>query len=277
MALKDLFRHVLGSGPDGGSLPPETTPGSTTPLALRSVAALLGLKKSAKSLPGSDPAALARLGAEVSARLDQLGGAAWIKTKRVDMYAIADFMSAEECQRMIALIDADARPSTALKGKPGATVRTSHTCRLNGGDPFVAGIEQRIAALPGIDLAFSETVQGQRYHPGQYFKLHNDYIAAGQGYSSAFEQEGGQRTWTGMVYLNDVAAGGYTDFPFVPIRVAPKRGLLLLWNNIGRNGLPNLASRHAGEAVTDGNKYVLTKWFREREWQGSAASDALRE
>lgn len=253
MALRNLLRRLAGGAADAA------------------------LTKSAKGLPGSDPRALAELGREVSARLDRHGQATRIETERLEIYAVAEFMSAEECARMIALIDADVRPSTALKGKPGAIIRTSHTCRLDGADPFVGGIEQRIAALAGIDLAFSETIQGQRYQPGQYFKLHNDYIAADQSYSAAFEQEGGQRTWTGMVYLNDVAAGGQTGFPFVPLRVPPRRGVLLLWNNIGRDGLPNLNSRHAGEEVTGGSKYVLTKWFREREWQGSAASDALRE
>jgi prolyl 4-hydroxylase len=52
--------------------------------------------------------------------------------------------------------------------------------------------------------------------------------------------------------------------------------VLLVWNNNDRQGLPNRASHHEGCAVTNGRKYVLTKWYREREWQGSAASDALR-
>jgi prolyl 4-hydroxylase len=79
-----------------------------------------------------------------------------------------------------------------------------------------------------------------------------------------------------MVYLNDVEAGGGTHFPHVPVRIPARRGVLLIWNNVRRDGLPNYFSKHEGEVVSAGAKYVLTKWFRERECQGSAASDALR-
>ena len=130
--------------------------------------------------------------------------------------------------------------------------------------------------LLGLPLGHSETVQGQRYHPGQEFKTHNDYFAGGQSYSEAIAAEGGQRTWTAMVYLNRVEAGGHTVFPKAPVAIAPTPGILLTWNNMDRDGLPNRMSHHSGAKVESGVKYVLTKWFREREWAGSEGSDALR-
>ena len=38
------------------------------------------------------------------------------------------------------------------------------------------------------------------------------------------QKQGGQRTWTAMIYLNDVAEGGATWFPTAGIRVAPRAG-----------------------------------------------------
>lgn len=228
-------------------------------------------------LPGSDPALLARIGDAVRARLDAAPAVVRIPTPGLDLYAAQAFIPAEECAALIALIDEDAQPSVALGGGQRAGLRTSSTCRLSADHPLVARIDARIANLLGLSVSHSETVEGQRYTVGQEFRLHSDYFAPGQPYSDAAAGEGGQRSWTAMVYLDRPEAGGATGFPFVPIAIPPTPGMLLAWDNMGRDGLPNPQSRHAGMPVEAGAKHILTKWFREREWQGSAASDALRD
>ena len=80
------------------------------------------------------------------------------------------------------------------------------------------------------------------------------------------ERSGGQRTWTAMVYLNDVDEGGATWFPKAGIRVTPRRGLLLAWNNMKPDGSPNDQTLHEGMPVVEGVKYIVTKWFREGFW-----------
>src|SRR3546814_1167868 len=56
-------------------------------------------------------------------------------------------------------------------------------------------------------------MQGQRYAPGQHFRAHHDYFHESEYYWQRMKNEGGQRTWTAMIYLNDVAEGGATWFP----------------------------------------------------------------
>lgn len=245
---------------------PPVSPSSSAPVAIDRYA----------SLPGSDPAALAAIGAAVAARLDADPRAHRIKASGLDIFAIPAFVSPAECAELIALIGADVKPSTSLRpdGKPSR--RTSETCHLPATTPLVAEVERRVAELLGLPLSHSETVQGQRYTPGQQFKVHNDYFAAGQPYSQAVANEGGQRSWTAMVYLDAPAAGGATRFPHAGIAVPATPGVLLTWNNLDRTGMPNRFSHHEGMMVEAGIKHVLTKWFREREWHSSAASDALR-
>ena len=89
---------------------------------------------------------------------------------------------------------------------------------------------------------------------------------AGYRYSPAMKASGGQRTWTAMIYLNDVEEGGATWFPQAGVRVAPKRGLLLAWNNMKPDGSPNIGTLHEGTPVVKGVKYIITKWFREHAW-----------
>lgn len=227
-------------------------------------------------LPGSDLRALSVVGAQVRTRLDNTPGAVRVKALNVDMYRLPKLLSEEEREELIRLIDSDVKPSTLLTGGANAGMRTSQTCRLSGTNPLVRRIEERIAANLGLPLTHSETVQGQRYEAGQQFKMHNDYFAGGQPYSATLAREGGQRTWTAMVFLNEPDAGGCTHFPRAGVKVAPEPGTLLTWNNMDRQGQSNPFSHHEGMIIDRGVKYILTKWFREREWHSSAESDALR-
>src|SRR3546814_5099934 len=76
--------------------------------------------------------------------------------------------------------------------------------------PDVRPIDEAIADLLGITRENGETMQGQRYAPGQHFRAHHDYFHESEYYWQRMKNEGGQRTWTAMIYLNDVADGGAT-------------------------------------------------------------------
>lgn len=243
------------------------------------LAALLGqqvVPRRLAPLEGSDPAVLSRIGADVRVRLEATPGMVRVPGTNIDMFARRDFVSPHECAALMRLIDVDAKPSTRLGTRQDSSHRTSRTCRLSANEPLVAEVEQRMADLLGIPISQSETVQGQRYEAGQQFKMHNDYFAGGQPYSATVASEGGQRTWTAMVFLNAPEAGGCTHFPRANIKVTPRPGALLAWFNLDRDGLPNPYTHHEGMMVEAGVKYILTKWFRERTWQTSAESDALR-
>ncbi len=165
------------------------------------------------------------------------------------------------------MIDAVARPSSLHELDYASGFRTSYSGDLDPRDPLVAAVSQRIDALLGLDCAIGEPVQGQRYLPGQQFKPHNDWFYTSEGYWPQEKARGGQRSWTAMVYLNDVEAGGATLFTQLGIQIEPKRGALLIWNNALPDGRPNAATLHAGTPVERGVKYIITKWYRTREWR----------
>lgn len=216
--------------------------------------------------PGSASTARRLSGLTVGARLDATAGVDRYPVDAVQCHARPDFLSADACARLIAMIDANRRPSTLLSDKSGAEFRTSDSCDMDRWSADVRPIDESIAQLLGIDPAHAETMQGQRYAPGQQFRTHHDYFHQGESYWQRMKATGGQRTWTAMVYLNDVAEGGATWFPRAGIRVSPKRGLLLAWNNMNPDGSPNPATLHEGMAVVAGVKYIVTKWFREDAW-----------
>ncbi len=217
--------------------------------------------------PVPDASALARIGEEVRARLAANAGVYRVPAEGIELFALGGFLSDEECGELCDMIDAVARPSGLHELDYASGYRTSYSGDLDPRGALVAGISQRIDALLGIEPAFGEPVQGQRYRPGQQFKPHNDWFYTSEAYWPQEQLRGGQRSWTAMAYLNDVEAGGATAFVAAGIQIEPKRGVLLLWNNALPDGRPNEGTLHAGLPVERGAKYVITKWYRAREWR----------
>jgi prolyl 4-hydroxylase len=184
----------------------------------------------------------------------------------LELFALANFLTGEECDGLIALIDAGRKPSGILADDPDPEFRTSESCDLAPRDPLVQRIEAKVAGVIGLDPTHGETIQGQRYAPGQQFKPHHDFFHTGQSYWPAQQAAGGQRTWTAMIFLNVPAQGGQTVFPDAKVKINPRRGTLLAWNNLGLDGNPNPKTLHAGAPVVEGVKYIITKWYRERPW-----------
>jgi prolyl 4-hydroxylase len=120
-----------------------------------------------------------------------------------------------------------------------------------------------ICDLLGIAPQFGEPLQGQRYDVGQEFKAHTDTFNPGGYDFYVHAANGGQRTWTAMVYLNAPDEGGATRFKLIGKTIQPETGKLLTWNNLDSSGQPNMATMHHGMKVRRGVKYIITKWFRE--------------
>ena len=69
-----------------------------------------------------------------------------------------------------------------------------------------------------------------------------------------------------MIYLAEPEAGGGTRFPLLDLEIEPVMGRLLVWNNMMPDGSPNPWTLHAGLPVERGFKYIVTKWYRERQF-----------
>ena len=180
------------------------------------------------------------------------------------LFAWDDFLSPLECRAIKKIILSNTRASTILGGDDGPEpFRTSRTADLSLlGDPLVQAIDGKIAYALGKPLALSEGIQGQHYKVGEYFKKHTDYFEGDHLVTESGLQ--GQRTWTFMIYLNNVDAGGETSFEELNVAVTPAQGRAVIWNNLKPDGSPNPLMLHESLPVKRGQKFVITKWFRER-------------
>ena len=198
------------------------------------------------------------------ARLAGTAGVQKVPSPKLDLFIVRNFLEPELCTELIERIERQRRPSTIADDTGIANYRTSETCDLDPADPSAVEVDRRLAGLLGLDPSLGEPIQGQRYAAGQEFREHTDSFNPGGYDFYVHTAEGGQRTWTAMIYLNEPDEGGATRFRTIGKTVQPETGKLLAWNNLLPDGSPNPATLHQGMKVRRGVKYIVTKWYRER-------------
>jgi len=122
----------------------------------------------------------------------------------------------------------------------------------------------RLAKLLNESTEKMELPNFIRYQVGGQYKLHHDFFHPNTDYYEECVRRGGQRKKTALIYLNENFKGGETDFPKLNTRVTPKTGKLVVWDNLDDQGNPLKDSLHAGLPVTEGTKYIVVIWIRER-------------
>lgn len=207
----------------------------------------------------------ARIGRDVENRLS-VAGAQSARTERFTLWYIEDFLPQPDCDFLVRAIERQRQPSILLSDDPEQDFRTSESGNLDRWDDRVRAIDRRICDLMGVDERQGETLQGQRYAPDQYFRVHHDFFHTDQAYWPAQQASGGQRTWTAMIFLDRPESGGETAFTAAGLTVPPRPGMLLMWDNMDADGAPNLYAAHEGRPVDAGVKHIVTKWFREGFW-----------
>jgi prolyl 4-hydroxylase len=186
-----------------------------------------------------------------------------VDNPNLELYTLEDFLSAKECARLVALIDHHLHPSTLSFPSDDKAFRTSQSCYLcHLKSPVAVSIDEKICKTLGIRVEYSEGIQAQRYDVGQQFKPHWDFFQPDTDVYRRLAGVRGNRTWTFMVYLNDVLEGGATRFTQIDHAIKPKAGTAVLWNNLNPDGSTNDATMHCGEPVLRGHKIIITKWFR---------------
>lgn len=181
-----------------------------------------------------------------------------------------DLLSDEECEALIQAARQRLARSLTVETQTGGEAlnidRTSDGMFFERGEnAVVARLEQRIAALLRWPLEFGEGLQVLRYSPGAQYRPHYDYFDPGEPGTPTILRRGGQRVATLVMYLQEPELGGATTFPDVGLEVAPKRGTGVFFSYERPD--PSTHTLHGGAPVLSGEKWVATKWLREREFR----------
>jgi prolyl 4-hydroxylase len=187
-----------------------------------------------------------------------------IENPYFELYEIEGFLTSEDCDKFLEYIrNSNIFPSTVTNPDVAVEkVRTSKTCFMNRNDSLVANFNNQLHDFMKLPMDEVWDLQGQVYDEGEEFKPHTDFFGVGLNYDVK-NIANGQRTWTFMLYLNNVEEGGDTIFTKINFNCKPKKGKALLWNNLGQNGMGNPWTEHWGSPVIKGQKNIITKWFRE--------------
>ncbi|MBU7571712.1 MAG: 2OG-Fe(II) oxygenase [Hydrogenophaga sp.] len=182
---------------------------------------------------------------------------------------LGNLLSAEECEALIASARPHLARSLTVETKTGGEElnpdRTSSGMFFTRGQtPEVAAVEARIARLLNWPLENGEGFQVLNYKPGAEYKPHYDYFDPAEPGTPTILRRGGQRVATLVMYLNEPARGGGTTFPDVGFEVAPVRGNAVFFSYDRPH--PSTRTLHGGAPVIEGEKWVATKWLREREF-----------
>ena len=176
------------------------------------------------------------------------------------------------------------KPSTTAQVRNGVltdvpdTIRTSwnawcqHPFCYN--HPIHERVITRIMDIVGLPHDHSEHMQLLKYGPGEYYRLHHDWIP---------QQEQalcGPRVFTFFLYLSDVEEGGGTKFPYIrgedgePLVVQPKKGSAVWWPHGMQHNLWQQDDRthHEAMPVIKGLKRAANYWIHGSDFKGSMAS-----
>lgn len=204
-------------------------------------------------------------------------------------YLYPSFMDPARAQHIVEIAKKRLAPSgLAFKAGDNADntrdVRTSQGTFIGRGedpDGVLAWVEEKIAAITGVPPGHGEPFNVLRYEPSQHYDSHYDAFSEDE-----YGPQASQRIATVLLYLSDVEEGGETVFLLEGkdglarlrtidykscqdgIKVKPRMGdALLFWSSKVDGGLDRHAL-HGGCPVVKGEKWVATKWIRNKCFMG---------
>ena len=185
------------------------------------------------------------------------------------VFCVENFLTPHECDFLIHAASDCFTPAPVV-GKGAGEVsasRTSSTCYLARED--LPDYMRKVSLLTGKAVEHCELPQVGRYLPTQQYLQHFDAFDLSNEDGRRFAANGGQRTVTVLVYLNDVFEGGHTAFPALNLEIQPKRGMAVVFFPATVDGLLDKMALHAALPAAAGHvKYVSQVWIRQGEYKG---------
>lgn len=175
----------------------------------------------------------------------------------------AGLFSPAECAYLRAAAAPMLEPAVVIDQRTGRQMRDKvRICDSVGftaplENPAVHALNRRIAAASGMPAEHGEPLQVLRYEPGGEYRPHFDAIP---GFAN-------QRVATMLVWLNEGYEGGETHFPTPGLKLKGRTGDAILFRNTGPDVRRDPAAGHAGLPVTAGEKWIASRWIRERRFE----------
>jgi prolyl 4-hydroxylase len=179
---------------------------------------------------------------------------------------IDDILTKEECYQLIGMAATRLETLDVLKNSSEEKAdgyRIAEGTWITPQDSeLVTKLKNLAANTTGIPIENQEGVHVIKYAVGGEYKSHHDFFHPNTNYYDSAMENGGQRIYSCLFYLNENFEGGETDFPIKKLKVTPKTGRMLIWANLKPDGSLDSDSLHAGLPVVTGNKWIAVIWIR---------------
>ena len=190
-----------------------------------------------------------------------------VLNKSPPVFAVDNFLTPFECEFLMHHAQ-DAFQPAPVVGKGSGEIspsRTSSTCYLARED--LPDLLRKVTLLTGKPAEHCELPQVGRYLPSQQYMQHFDAFDLSTEDGLRFAANGGQRTVTVLIYLNNVSRGGATRFPALNLEVQPRQGMALVFFPATIDGLLDKMALHAALPAVD-TKFVSQVWIRQSNYNG---------
>ncbi|PLQ00084.1 2OG-Fe(II) oxygenase [Cupriavidus pauculus] len=197
------------------------------------------------------------------------------RTDKPVVAVLEGVLSHAECDALVAAARPRLAPSTIVDPRTGEHVvspdRSSQGMFFRLAESaLLATIDARVSALMQLPMEHGEGLQVLQYRPGAQSQPHFDFLMPNNPANQASIARSGQRVSTMVIYLNDVAEGGETVFPEIGLMVVPRKGNAVYFEYCDSNGTLDGKTLHAAAPVAQGEKWVATKWMRQRRFVSAA-------
>lgn len=182
-----------------------------------------------------------------------------------------NLLTEQECDALVELARVKLARSTIIDPNTGGEAviqdrSSSGTFFQINENALVTALDRRIAEVMHCPVENGEGIQILHYAHGGEYKPHFDFFPPSDPGSQVHLARGGQRVSTLIMYLNDVEAGGETVFPKLQLSVVPKKGSAVYFEYCNSLGQVDSQTLHGGLPVTAGEKWIATKWMRQRRY-----------
>ena len=174
---------------------------------------------------------------------------------RDSIQVIDNFISDKECENLISFCEeSDLFKRSVIMASEADQKHSAHRTsssammEINQSVPIINNLKEKIADFLNIDTTKIEKLQCVRYFESEGFKPHFDSYVK-------------KRKLTCLLYLNDGFVGGNTYFPEVDFGISPKKGSLLIFQNLDENNELITQSFHEGSPLLEGVKYACNIWI----------------
>lgn len=175
-------------------------------------------------------------------------------------------LTVEECEYIVGLSSRLLAPASVVDGvgqgkQSGLRTNSVAVFWPVQQDIVLHAIDLRLGKAAGLPFGNGEMMNILMYKPGEEYRAHFDFFAP----EIAAADPSGQRIRTLLVYLNSGYDGGETQFVNANMKLKGEPGDAVLFHNCNAaTGAPDRATLHAGLPVTSGQKWLLSKWYREK-------------